>query len=477
MSIFNKWNEPGGYRQVLDISIPLVISMGSLSLMLFTDRLFLSRYSLDAIAASMPAGTASFLFVAFFMGVVGYVNVFVAQYTGSGEREKVGASVWQGLYFSFGATLILASLYFIADPLFDAAGHSPEVRRLEVIYFQILMLGAGPVVLSPALSSFFTGRGLTRVVMFTNLAGAAVNIPLDYCLINGIGPFPELGIAGAGLATIIGYLVIAGLLVYLVFNRENDEQYGILRQRRFQRELFGRMMKYGLPSGVQFFIDLFSFTAFLFIVGRLGKEALAATNIVISISLLAFLPLVGFGLGLSVLVGQALGRNNPQEAERATSSTLHVTFLYIIVVVLIFILVPEWLMNLFRSRDPAQADYQSILKIGLVLLRFVALYSLFDVLFVVYSSAIKGAGDTRFVMWAIGILSMGIMVIPVYFMVIHFNTGIYPTWFALTAYICVAGIVFWRRYSKGKWKDMRVIERSEAPPAERKASGRPLEEV
>jgi MATE family multidrug resistance protein len=295
--------------------------------------------------------------------------------------------------------------------------------------------------------------------MFTNLAGAGVNIPLDYCLINGIGPFPELGIVGAGLATIIGNLVIAGLLIYLIFNKENDEQVGMFRQRHFQRALFGRMMRYGLPNGAQFFIDMFSFTAFLFIVGRLGKEALAATNIVVSISLLAFLPLVGFGLGLSVLVGQALGRDNPQEAGRATSSTLHLTFLYIIVVVLIFLFAPEWLMNLFRSRDPAHSDYEPILKIGLVLLRFVALYSLFDVLFIVYSSAIKGAGDTRFVMWAIGILSMGIMVIPVYIMVIHLGAGIYPAWVAVTIYICVAGIVFWRRYSKGKWKEMRVIEK------------------
>jgi MATE family multidrug resistance protein len=460
MSMFNKWNEPGGYRQVLDISIPLVISMGSISLMLFTDRLFLSRYSMNAIAASMPAGTASFLFVSFFMGVVGYVNVFVAQYTGSGDRENVGASVWQGLYFTFVSSLILASLYFIAGPLFDWAGHSPEVRRLEVVYFRILIVGAGPFVLSPALGSFFTGRGLTRVVMFANVAGAVINIPLDYCLINGVGPFPELGIIGAGLATVIGYLVIAGILVYLVFNRENDEQFGIYRQWRFQRALFERMMKYGLPNGLQFFIDLFSFTAFIFIVGRIGKQELAASNIVFSISLLAFLPLVGFGLGLSVLVGQALGRDNPQEAERATSSTLHVTLLYIIAVILIFILAPEWLMNLFRSRDPAQADYQSILKIGLVLLRFVAVYSFFDVLFIVYSSAIKGAGDTRFVMWAIGIFSIGIMVIPVYIFVIHLGTGIYPAWVALTAYVCVAGIVFWRRYSKGKWKDMRVIERT-----------------
>jgi MATE family multidrug resistance protein len=429
--------------------------------MLFTDRIFLSRYSLEAIAAAMPAGAASFLFVAFFIGVVGYVNVFVAQYTGSGEREKVGASVWQGLYFTFGASLILASLYFIAGPLFDMAGHSPDIRRLEVVYFQILTLGAGPVVLGPALASFFAGRGLTRVVMYTNMAGAVVNIPLDYCLIYGIGPFPELGIIGAGLATVFGHVVIGGLLAYLTFNRENDEQFGVLRRRGFQRALFVRMMRYGLPSGFQFFIDLFAFTAFVFIVGRLGDQELAATNIVFSISTLAFLPLFGFGIGLSVLVGQALGRDNPEEAERATSSTLHVTFFYQVAVILLFVLAPEWLMNLFSSRGPSQSDYQSIYNIGLVLLRFVAIYSIFDVLFIVYSSAIKGAGDTRFVMWAIGILSMGIMVLPVYILVIYMGAGLYPTWVALTTYICVAGIVFWRRYSTGKWKEMRVIERKD----------------
>jgi MATE family multidrug resistance protein len=464
MSIFNKWDGPGGYRQVLGISIPLVISMGSVSLMLFTDRLFLSLYSLEAIAAAMPAGMAAFLFTSFFMGVVGYINVFVAQYTGSGEAEKVGASVWQGIYFSIGASLILACFYFIADPLFYIAGHSPEVRRLEVIYFQILTLGAGPMVMGPALASFFAGRGLTRVVMITNVTGAVINIPLDYCLINGVGPFPELGITGAGLATVIAYMIIAGLLVYLVFTRENDEQFGVIRQRALKRTLFGRMMRYGLPNGLQFFIDLLSFTAFLFIVGRIGKQELAATNIVISISILGFLPLNGFGIGLSILVGQALGRDCVQDAVRATSSTAHITFLYIFGVVLIYLLAPEWLMNLFQPRGSAQGDFRAIFQTGLVLLRFVALFSLFDTLFVVYSSAIKGAGDTRFVMWTILFMSMGIMVLPVYVGVIYFGTGLIMAWVCFTFYVCLAALVFRWRYAKGKWKDMRVIERPAAPP-------------
>jgi len=456
--MFNRWKGPGGYRHVLNVSLPLVVSMGSLTLMLFTDRLFLSRYSIDTISAAMPAGIASFLFISFFMGIAGYLNVFVAQYTGAGRKERVGASLWQGIYFSIGAYFILASLFWIAGPLFSLAGHSPEIRRLEVIYFRVLILGAGTSVLGPALASFFSGRGLTRVVMITNLMGAGINIPLDYCLINGVGPFPELGILGAGIATITAHASIALILAVLIFNKKNDREFGVIRHREFDRDVFVRLMRFGLPNGIQFFIDLFAITAFVFLVGRLGKEALAATNIVFSISTLAFLPMIGFGLGVSILVGQALGRNRPWEAETATRSTVHITFCYMLSVAMIFVIAPEWLLGLFRTRAHVTDNYEDILRRGVVLLRFVAFYSLFDTLFIVYASAIKGAGDTRFVMWSTGILSLGIMVIPVYIAVFYLGAGLYSTWTAITAYICLAGLLFRWRYFQGKWKTMRVIE-------------------
>ena len=98
--MIERWLKPNGYRQVLAISLPLVASMGSITLMQFTDRVFLSNYSLDAIAAALPAGIASFTFISFFMGVAQYTNAFVAQYTGAQAFNRVGAAVWQGIYFS-----------------------------------------------------------------------------------------------------------------------------------------------------------------------------------------------------------------------------------------------------------------------------------------------------------------------------------------------------------------------------------------
>lgn len=447
----------GGYREVLAISLPLVVSMASTTVMLFTDRVFLGNYSIDAIAAAMPAGIANFLFMSFFMGVATYVNVFVAQYIGSGSPDRVGAALWQGIYFCVVAWVALALLYFMAGPMFSAGGHPSEVQRLEVTYFRILTLGAGLGVLGPALSCFYSGRGLTRPVMMVNLCAAMVNIPLDYALINGVWIFPEMGIAGAALATVIAWAVAAGLFAALIFSRGNHRRFAT-RIWSFDRELFGRLMKYGLPGGVQFFVDMFAVTFFIFMIGRLGKAELAATNIVFSISTLAFLPMIGFSIGVSTLVGQSIGRGRPEEGGTAAASAAHITLTYMVLAGLAFVLAPQWLMNLFRPPVAEHQTFGAVMEAGVILLRFVAVYLVFQGLEIIYSGAIKGAGDTWFVMWTMLILSLGVMVCPVYVGIEYLGAGLYVSWIFITLYVFLLGLVFLLRFRGGKWKSMRVIE-------------------
>jgi MATE family multidrug resistance protein len=455
--VFKRWSQPNGYRAVLNVSLPLVISMASTTIMLFTDRIFLANYSLDAIAAATPAGVTNFLFVSFFMGVGTYVNVFVAQYVGAGSTERVGTALWQGIYWCILSALFLAALYFIAVPMFEAFGHPERVVRLEITYFRILTLGAGLGVLGPVLGCFYSGRGLTRPVMFVNLIGAAVNIPLDYALINGVWIFPRLGIAGAALATIIAWVVIDVLFVVLIFRADNERAFSVRTRRRFDREIFGRLMKYGLPNGVQFFLDVFAFNFFIIMIGRLGRDQLAASNIVFAIDMLAFLPMIGFAIGLSTLVGQSIGRGRPEDGVQATISTLHITLAYMILVALIFVLMPRLLLDLFRTQGLTPAQFRPISDMGVVLLRFAAVYTVLDSAAVVFSGAIKGAGDTRFVMWAMLLMSLTVMVGPVFVGLEFFGLKLYGAWVFITAYVGVLALVFWLRFKGGKWQSMRVI--------------------
>jgi MATE family multidrug resistance protein len=456
--MLKRWSQEGGYREVLRIGLPLVVSFGSTSLIHFTDRVFLANYSLEAIAAALPAGIVSFLFTCFFMGVAGYVNVFIAQYMGAGRFDRVGAALWQGIYFSMGAAIFLALLYFIAEPLFAFSGHPPEVRAQEVIYFEILTLGSGLIVISTALSCFFSGRGLTRPVMVTNLIAAAVNIPLDYMLINGVGPFPEMGIAGAAIATVFSQLVMTLLFVALIFGPKSHQPFGLFTARAFDRKLFRRMMNYGLPGGIQFFVDIFAFTYFVFMVGRLGSIELAATNIVFAINTMAFLPMIGLSVTVSTMVGQALGANRPDLAMFSTGSTLRITLFYMSAMVLIYLIVPEPLLGLFSDAETQPANHKAIVEAGVVLLKFVAVYTMFDAFAIILSGALRGAGDIKFVTATMAIASIFVMLLPVYVMIEVLHMGLYPVWTCAAGFIVTLACVFWLRYRGGKWRDMRVIE-------------------
>jgi MATE family multidrug resistance protein len=459
--MFQRWSKPNGYREVLSISLPLVASMGSITLMQFTDRIFLANYSLEAIAAALPAGIASFTGIAFFMGVANYTNAFVAQYTGAGARARVGASLWQGIYFSLIAALFIASLCLFSGKLFDIIGHSPDIQALEVKYFNILTLGGGLVVLGSTMACFYTGRGLTRVVMLVHMAGAVINIPLDYCLINGVGPFPELGIVGAAIATLMAYACIVVMLAVVIFGKNNRKRFATWHARAFDRELFARLMRYGLPSGFQFFLEIFGFTFFIQMLGRLGDLELAASNIVLSIESLSFLPMVGFHIGNATLVGQAVGKGCPEEGVYATTSALHLTLAYMLLVSALFVLAPGPLLSLFKATHQSSEHYGQIMRLGVILLRFVAVFCFFDALNLIFSGAIKGAGDTRFIMWTIAVLSLGVMIIPVYIAVEVMGRGIYTAWTLATIYVCALGMAFMLRYRQGKWKKMRVIEAPE----------------
>ena len=446
------------YRDVLRVSLPLVISMTTTVVMTFTDRVFLAHYSIDAIAAALPAGITAFVLISFFADTAGYCNVFVAQYAGAGALDRVGSALWQAVYFALAAWLILAGLSFAGDPLFRLVGHAAEVQRLETTYFRVLCLGSGSHVLGMSFAGFFTGRGVTRPVMIIYIIAMFLNVPLDYALINGIWIFPELGILGAAIATVFSWASATLLLGLFVFTRENDQVFRVFKNRSFDADLFRRLLTYGVPSSLQFSLDVLAFMFFVLMVGRIGKVELAVTNIGIALDSVSFRPLIGFALGASTLVGQALGRNRPQEAVAAARATMSIVASYISVLVLLYVLMPQPLLDLFRPRDISPADFAAIRSRGIVVLRFVAAYLLLDGLYMISTAVLKGAGDTRFILWSMGLISFFGMMLPIYIGIEIFGMGLYYAWGCTVFFLCqLAVLTFWR-FSQGKWKTMRVIE-------------------
>lgn len=460
LHIKTRWRKKNGYREVLTIAFPLILSTGAWSIQQFVDRMFLTWYSPEAIAASMPAGILNFTILSFFIGTTSYVGTFVAQYFGSGQYEMIGKVLWQGVFFSM--TAIVAMLIFIplAGPIFDLAGHSEEIKVLERDYFTILCFGGFFPVVAAALSGFFSGLGKTWTVMWVNMVATAFNIVLDYLMIFGNFGFPRMGVKGAAIATVLAGATSAILFFNFLLKRSNRETYGILKGMYFDKDLFLRLVKFGFPAGVQFFIDVLGFTLFLMFVGRYGKIELAATNIAFNINTLAFMPMIGFGIAVSVMVGQALGNNRADEAEYATWSAVQLASVYMLSIATCYLLFPRLFLQPFGVAGDAEA-FEQIYDYGVVLLRFIAVFTISDALAIIFSSAIKGAGDTRFVMKSIFIASWGLLVIPTYVAVVVLKWSLFSAWAIATIYITSLGIIFFLRFRAGKWKKMLVIERAE----------------
>jgi MATE family multidrug resistance protein len=454
----------GGSRELLALALPLVVSQSFMTVQVFVDTILLAWHDPREMAASFPAVMWYWMLFALLQVTAGYVSTFVAQYTGAGRPARVGPAVWQGVHFSVVSGLLFLLFIPAAPFLIGIGGHTPALQTLEVVYLRCLSLAALPMLVMAAVNGFFSGRGQTWTVLAIEAAGTALNVALAMVLIFGRAGFPELGIAGAGLATVAGSWTSAVVALALLFRRKYREQFQTLKGWRPDLELFGRLMKYGGPAGIQAFLDVLVFNFFVQLVGRLGEAATGATTLTVRLNMVAFLPMMGLGQAVSILVGQRLGADRPDLAERSAYTGLKWAFGYMCGVAAVYLLMPDLLVRAFEGdRDPD--SFAAVAAIVPTLLAYVAVYSVADSVNLTFSFALRGAGDTRFVSMLTFGLAWPIMVLPT-FAVVAAGGSVYTAWLFATAYIiAMAGCFFWR-FRTGKWKSMRVIEAAPAGGAD-----------
>ena len=457
MTWSERWRSPGGGKELLALAFPFILSNSFWTLQITIDRVFLGWWGSDAVGAATAAVMMFWTLITLFQNTAAYATTFVAQYVGAGQPEKVATPVWQSLYFSFLAGNILLLIYPMAGWLMSLGEHSHEMQQLEVTYLQCMTFSALPTLLVASVGSFFSGKGDSWTVLLINAVGLVVNAGLDYAWIFGHFGFPAMGIAGAGWATVAGTWSSALLGLALMFRRKYRIEHGTLRNWRFDLSMFLRLLRFGLPSGFQWFLDGIAFTVFLFLIGRIGNAELTASSVAFTLNMIAFLPSLGIGQAVTVLVGQRLGENRPELAQRSTWTGFYLVWIYMAVVAVLYLAAPGMFLRIFLSQESGGADWIAVAALIPPLLRFVAIYSLFDSANLVFSFALKGAGDTRFVMLAALGLSWTLMVLPT-IGVMAAGGGIFWAWTCVSAYVIALAFVLLWRFRQGKWKSMRVVE-------------------
>lgn len=444
-----------GWKKILIQAWPLIVANSFWNLQLTIDRIFLGQYSTDALGAAIAVMGLFWVPMALLQQTAAYSMTFVAQYYGAQQMDRIGPSVWHAIYLGIAGGILVIFLIPFSSAIFTAVGHSPEMQRLEVEYFVALCFSALPTAIVAAVSGFFTGLGKSQMVMWINGVGLIANVIFDYIMIFGNFGFPAMGISGAGYATALANVVGASFGMWMMFR--SDAIYGFRKGWRLSKDLCARYLRFGIPAGMQWALEGLAFTIFLVFVGRmeLGDAGLASSGIVVTVMMLAVLPAFGVAQAVSVLVGQHLGEGNPKLAEQDTWSGLQVAAMYIVSVAITFLVFPEFYLGWFEAPEQA-AIWPEVKKMVPFLLMFVGCFVCFDSMNLVFSFALKGAGDTKFVTLVALFLPWPLMVLPTWW-VSDWENSVYWAWAAASVFIVTQAFVFLFRFRGGKWKAMSVI--------------------
>jgi MATE family multidrug resistance protein len=453
---------PGGMAELLAVALPMVVSQSCETLMMFSNRVFLSWVRPEFMSAAMGGGLTAFMFTTFFLGLTGYSTALVAQHLGAGQPRRCPAVAGQALIISLAAYPLLLLCIPLGYGMFAAAHLAPEQLGPQREYFSILMYGAVIGLLRNSLSGFFSGLGRTRVVMIATSLAMAVNVVGSYVLIFGRFGLPAMGVRGAALATVLGSFTGLVTLAAVYFGRTNRREFGVMSGLRLDRPLLRRLFRFGAPSGLEFFLNILAFTVLVQLFHSYGAPEAAAMTIAFSWDMVSFVPLLGVNIGVISLVGRYMGARAPDTAHRSTLSALKLAILYTTCTFAIFSLFPHSLVEIFRSRQDA-ASFDQVRPLAIFMVRLVALYVMADGIGIVFGGALRGAGDTFRTMllsvsghWILALA--GIVLVRV----VHAPPRV--TWVAVVVLVMSVGVAMYLRYRTGHWRRIRMVETA-PPPA------------
>ncbi|MHC4372863.1 MAG: MATE family efflux transporter, partial [Planctomycetota bacterium] len=447
---------PGGINQMLAIALPMVISSACDTLMMFTDRLFLSRLGPENMSAAMGGGLTVFMMTTFFWGLTSYCTALVAQYLGAGRKEHCAVAITQGFIIIIAAFPVILFCRPLGPLLFKWMHIPPEQMIPQAVYYNILIYGTVISLARNCLSCFFSGIGHTRVVMVSAIISMVVNITLNYILIFGKLGVPAMGIRGAAYGTITGSL--CGLLVLTIayLQRTNRTEYGIASSFHFDKAAMGKLLRFGYPAGTELFLNLVAFNLLILMLHGQGLKTAAAVTVVFNWDMVSFVPLIGVNIGVTSLVGRFMGAGDPDTANRATFSGVKVALLYSFCTLIAFAFFPKPLVWLFRPSGE-DAIFSEAFPLAVFMLRIASVYVISDAMMLVFSGALRGAGDTFWAM-CISVVMHWVMVSVLAVMLygLHWSAG--GSWVVLCVVFMMLSGAFYLRYHIGKWRSIHVIE-------------------
>lgn len=426
--------------EVIDLAWPTAIAMLSDTAMGLIDTKLVAGLGSAALGGVGIATTIMWLNYSIVFGLMRGVKVRTSHALGEGRRQDGLAYARAGLFLALLCGTFIWALSRDATWLFVRLGIDPATIPYARDFLAARTWGAVSICVISALVQYRQGLGDSRNPMIAGILANVINAPLAWALIYGHFGLPALGVAGAGYGTAIAETVEALFLGWVVL-RDRQEKVSLIRNR----QAIAEVASLGVPTGMQFGMEMLAFTAFTAVIGGLGTREIAAHQIAMTVIRTSFLPGVAVAEAASVLVGKSLGERDLDKADRVTRQSILLAAGFMTVCGLGFALFGGLIAKQF-THEP------DVLRVVRNLLLVAALFQAFDAITIVLRGALRGAKDVRVVM-LIGI-SVAWVCIPgaAYLFGKQLGLGALGGWLGFVLETTIASTLFWFRWTRGSWR-------------------------
>ncbi|HSC89371.1 MAG TPA: MATE family efflux transporter [Polyangiaceae bacterium] len=441
-------------RTLLTLAWPIVLARATQAVVGFCDALMTAPLGEKALAAVTTGAMNVFSFVMLPMGTTFILQSFAAQLRGRGDVSGARRYAYYGLLLALGAGLFAAVTTPLLGRVIATIGFEPEVGRAMDEYMAIRLYSVAAIVGVEALGNWYGGMGNTRLSMIAGVITMVANVIGNYALIEPRFGLPGYGAAGAAwastLSSWLGFAVILALFWSGWGIPASPGAPGRLRMSEFLR-----MLRFGVPSGVNWFLEFAAFVLFInVVVGHLGTTVLAAFNVVFQINSISFMPAFGVASAGAILCGEAIGSGKRDDVIPIVKLTLAVTCAWMVSVGIVYLALPRPLIGLFEG---AGRPAPELIAAGTVMLGFCGVWQVFDAIGITLTEALRSAGDTAWPMGARIALAWGLFTPLSWVAVFHWGGGIATIMLSIVLYIAALAVLLWFRFWSGRWKTIELV--------------------
>jgi len=441
------WISPVRVRRILSLALPIITAMMSQSLLNLVDIGMVGQLGDAPLAAVGLSSFTLFTFQSLILGLSAGVQAMAARRKGQGRLDETAVVLNGGLLLALLiAPLLSIILIAIAPLLMPLLSQDPAVVEVAIPYFQVRAAAALFLCFNYCFRGYWNAVDLSRLYMWTLLLIHGTNILLNYVLIFGHFGAPAMGATGAGIASSIAMVV--GTLCYFILAYRHARPAGFLRKLPPRHEL-QTLIRQSLPTGVSQMSVMAGNVALYWIIGRVGTPELAAASVLLNITTVAILPGFGLAIGCATLVGQALGKSDPQDAQRWVRESLLIGVITLGLLGSPMWLLPNHLLSLF-IHDPATA------KLAVIPMQIIGVTVILEGIKRVYQHALLGAGDPRRPM-QIQLTTQWLLFIPAaWFVGLHLGLGLLGIWIIQEIHRLLQTLLFRRMWRRGRWKGINL---------------------